>query len=144
MKAFLATSSLLGITYALAVLLPIYLALGCPFAQAKPLVPEGCYLAGCHGGSLEALWYQHTWDKRAVEKFGIQTGDCLRCHITQEELDEHYMNHYKSWYWYEREQAKAEQQPWVRIPTLSPWVALALAGWILVAGVVALAKKRWA
>jgi len=117
----------------------------------KPLVPAGCYSPeppyGCHGGSFLALWRQHTWDMRAIQKLGIAEGDCLRCHVTQEELDQLCEQHpFGSWRWYEKAKQleKQAEQPWVRIPSLSPWVALTVAGWILVAGVAALAKKRWA
>jgi len=119
---------------------------------AEPLIPEGCYSPeppyGCHGGSFLALWHQHTYDMRAIQKLGIAEGDCLRCHVTQEELDQLCEQHpFGSWRFYEKakqlEQRRAAEQPWARIPTLSPWVALTLAGWIMVAGVAVLAKKRW-
>jgi len=134
-----------------AVVAPVLTSLACPVCgsavlevgstgynlrvMAEPLIPEGCYSPeppyGCHGGSFSALWHQHTYDMRAIQKLGIAEGDCLRCHVTQEELERLCEEHpFGSWRWYEKAKQleKQAEQPWVRIPSLSPWVALTLAG----------------
>jgi len=111
----------------------------------KPLVPAGCYSPeppyGCHGVPFLALWRQHTWDMRAIQKLGIAEGDCLRCHVTQEELDRLCEEHpFGSWRWYEKAKQLEQQaeQPWVR----DPWTLLALINWVLVAGVTLLALRK--
>jgi len=115
-------------------------------AEGEPL-PEGCYSPpppyGCHGGSPKHIWDYHTRDKPAVQKLGIAEGDCLYCH-SREDLWRLYEEHYKSWYWYEREKAKQaeEQLGWV-LPSLSPLVSLTLVNGVLVAGLVVFVAKRW-
>jgi len=130
-------------SYALAVLLSIYFALGWP-AYAQELVPEGCYSPeqpyGCHG-SFDLIWHHHTHRKKAVEVLGIAKGDCLSCHVTPEELWENYLEHYKSWYYYERAKLAEPSPP--LLWDLNPlWIILATS-WIMTGGLAALAWRRW-
>jgi len=81
---------------------------------------------------------------RAIEKLRIAEGDCLRCHHSREDLWQLYMQHYKSWYWYEREKAKQAEQELPQTFRLSPMALVGLAGWAVVAGVALLTSKRWA
>jgi len=115
-------------------------------AEEEPLIPEGCYHPpppyGCHGGSPKHIWDYHTRDKPIIQKLGIAEGDCLYCH-GREDLRRLYEEHYKSWYWYEREKAKQAEQErsWVQIPPSSPVVLVGLASWALVTGVAWLMRR---
>jgi len=106
----------------------------------EPLIPEGCWKV-CHG-SPDAIWNYHTHDKPAVQVLRIAEGDCLYCH-DREDLWQLYMQHYKSWYWYERaKQLEQREQRTFQLPELNPIVLISLVSWTLIIGLSWLTLRR--